>query len=121
MRASKWINISYMNLRIGSSSMFSNNLINHLLSSLIFFWNTFNKYISKVTIWNFLFSYLDFSSTFHLKLSNSIATFAYNKTNTIVWHWDNISIRRRGSIRSHHAVIHLIVRQNLIVNLLGNI
>jgi hypothetical protein len=121
MRTSEWINISYMNLRIGSSSMFSNNLIDHLLSSLVLLWNTLYKYISKVTIRNFLFSYLDFSSTFHLKLSNSITAFAYNKTNTIVWHWDNISIGRRWPIRSHHTVIHLIIRQNLIVNLLCNI
>lgn len=121
MRSSEGIHITYVNLRICCSSMFPYNFFNHFLRSLIFFWSSFNENISQITIRNFLLCHLNFCSAFHLKLSDCITTLTNNKSDTIIWNWDNVSIGRWWTVRCHHTIIHLGVRHDLVVNLLSNV
>jgi hypothetical protein len=120
MRPREWIYFSYVNLRISSSPMFSNDLINHFFSFLISFRRSFYENIPKIAIGYLFFCYLDFGSTFHLKLSYRISAFTYNKTYTVIGNWNNICIWWRRTIWCHHAVIHLSTWLNLVVNLCSN-
>lgn len=120
MGSLKWIVISDMNLRICSSSVFSNDFIYHFFCFLISIWWSLNKYVSHISILDFLFGYLDFCSTFHLQLSNGVSTFTYNKADAIIWNWNDISIWRRRSVWCHHTVIHRLIRCDGVINLSGN-
>jgi len=120
MRSWKRIMISNMNLGISSSSVFSYNLINHFFRFLISIRWPFNEDISHISVLNFFLSNLYFSSTFHLKLSNSLSTFTYNQSYTIIWNWNYICIWRRRSIRCHHTIIHWLVRHDCVIDLCCN-
>jgi hypothetical protein len=65
----------------------------------------FNKHISYILALDRHFSYLDLCSTFILKSSNCLTTFTDDETNCVVRNWNDISVRRRSTIRSHHAFI----------------
>ena len=119
MGTRKRITVTNVNQLINISSVFSDNLINHLLRSLILIRWSFHKNIPSISVFNFFLCYLNFGSTFHLKLSYSITTLTYNEPYAVIWNWDNVCIGRRRSIGSHHTVIHRLISRR-IIDLLSN-
>ena len=107
MHGGEWIDIchSSVNLRIWHLFLHSNDVVNHIFGLSILVIRPLNKDVSHSSLLDLLLGHLNLSSTFKLKLSNSLSTFSNNKPNDIIWHRYDICRSIWWTIWCHHRVI----------------
>jgi len=106
MIAAEWINISNMNQWIRSSSVLSDYVFNQLFGLLILLRGSFHEHIPESRVWYLLLSYLNLCPALLLQGANGLASFSNDEPNAVIWHRDNIGVGRRGTVRSHHGIVH---------------
>ena len=74
------------------SPVFFHDLVNHAACFLILFERAFYENIAETRVRDLLLSYLDPCTAFQLQRTNSLPTFANDKTYALIGHWDYVSL-----------------------------
>jgi len=94
-----------MDQRVGGATLLSNDLIDHVLGLLVLLGSPLNEDIPHVGIWDLFLRNLDFGAALLLEVADGLAAAADDQTHAVVRDWDDIGIRRRRTVRGHHAVV----------------
>lgn len=77
---------------------------------------SFNEHSSHVVVFHWLESHLNFGSALGLQVTDGLSILSNDEADNIIWHLNDVSLRRRRTIWSHHGVVDLlIVKSSLLV------